>query len=132
MWSSAPINPFLMTVILALSSFPLHHNIGQKLKQKRWTSLIPFLPLAADQERFFRCRDDLGQIKPRFFPGARQIFAPALRGHTQVPRYEAFDRLCALRDVGADLRVRPGQRMPMQNSAAPPFFPIAGEGIIDC
>ena len=46
--------------------------------------------------------------------GVRHGFAPALRGYTQVPPYKAFDLI----GVGAELRVRPGQRMPMQNSDA--------------
>ena len=33
--------------------------------------------------------------------------SPAFRGHTEVPPYQAFE----LRNLGADRRVRPGQRM---------------------
>ena len=42
--------------------------------------------------------------------------AIARRGHTEVPPYQAFERI----DGGVDRRVRPGQRLPMQKSEAHP------------
>jgi hypothetical protein len=38
------------------------------------------------------------------------------QGDTQVPPYQAFDLI----DVGVDLRVHPGQRLPMQTADAHP------------
>ena len=60
-------------------------------------------------------RRDLWVVEGGFQRLAR-LGAP--KGHTQVPPYEAFD----LSDVGADLCVRPGQRLPMQKSDAHPML----------
>jgi hypothetical protein len=44
--------------------------------------------------------------------------APAHGGHTPVSPYQAFDLIV----VGADPRVRPGQRLPRQNTDAHPYW----------
>jgi hypothetical protein len=48
--------------------------------------------------------------------GVHHGFAPALRGHTPVSPYQAFDLI----EVGADLRVRPGQCCPCNNLTRTP------------
>jgi hypothetical protein len=44
------------------------------------------------------------------------VLRPSTGGHTPVPPYQAFDWI----HIGADPHVRPGQRLPMQDSDAHP------------